>query len=69
MVDEYGVPLREFAKGRSQPDLAELFGVSQSAVSQMIHSTRDIRVVVDAESRFSAVEIRPVGSRRKPKAA
>lgn len=69
MAIEFGVPLRDFAKGRSQPELAVLFDISQSAVSQMINSSRDIRVVTDQKGGFSAVEIRPIGSRKKQLAA
>lgn len=65
MEGEFGVPLKDFIKGKNQPELAYLIGVSQSAVSQMISSKRDIRVLQDAAGKYSAVEIRPVGSRRK----
>jgi transcriptional regulator with XRE-family HTH domain len=65
METEFGVPLRDFAKGRSQPELAELLGVTQSAVSQMLHSTRDIRVRSEGLNKYVAFEIRPIGSRRK----
>lgn len=60
-------PLREFAEGKTQPELAVLLGVSQSAVSQMLSSTRDIRVRGDGLGGYIAFEIRPVGSRRRPK--
>ncbi|MBU6959642.1 Cro/Cl family transcriptional regulator [Pseudomonas sp. CVAP len=69
MTVEYGTPLREFAKGKSQLEVAGVIGVTQSAVSQMILSERDIRVVSKADGGLRAVEIRPVGSRRKPLAA
>ncbi|QEN46586.1 hypothetical protein CLA18_08710 [Pseudomonas protegens] len=64
MEIEFGTPLVEFAKGKTQPELAVLLDVSQSAVSQMINSDRDIRVVVD-QGKVGAFEIRRVGSRRK----
>lgn len=67
MESEFGVPLRDFAKDKSQPDLAELLGVTQSAVSQMLNSSRDIRVRVDEAGECQAVEIRPIGRRRKAK--
>ncbi|MFG0272701.1 helix-turn-helix domain-containing protein [Pseudomonas sp. zjy_14] len=66
MEDSIGVPLREFAQGKTQPQLAELLGVSQSAVSQMLNSSRDIRVRSDGEGGYEFIEIRPIG-RRKPK--
>jgi len=69
MENGIGIPLHEFAAGKTQPELAVLLGVSQSAVSQMLNSRRDIRVRVDARDCCIAFEIRPIGSRRKPKAA
>lgn len=69
MENNIGVPLREFAVGKTQPELAVLLNVSQSAVSQMLSSTRDIWVKTDSAGGCSAIEIRPIGSRRKPKAA
>lgn len=69
MTVEYGIPLREFAKGRSQIEVAELLGVTQGAVSQMMLSERDIRVVRDADGKHSGIEIRRIGSRRKQLAA
>ncbi|WP_082302390.1 Cro/CI family transcriptional regulator [Pseudomonas bananamidigenes] len=69
MENTIGVPLREFAVGKTQPELALLLSVSQSAVSQMLSSKRDIRVKTGPDGSCSAIEIRPIGSRRKPKAA
>ncbi len=69
MNENIGTPLRVFAEGKTQPELAALLGVSQSAVSQMLSSARDIRVRVDETGACSAVEIRPIGLRRKPNAA
>lgn len=69
MTVEYGIPLREFAKGKSQIEVAELLGVTQGAVSQMMLGERDIRVVRDSEGKHSGIEIRRIGSRRKPLAA
>lgn len=68
MNDELGMPLKEFAAGKKQPVIAELLGVTQGAVSQMLNSERDIRVR-KSDDGYQAVEIRPVGSRRKPRAA
>lgn len=64
MKIDFGTPLVEYAKGKTQPELALLLGVSQSAVSQMINSDRDIRIVVGLD-KVGAFEIRRVGSRRK----
>jgi predicted transcriptional regulator len=69
MDEDIGTALRVFAEGKTQPELALMLGVSQSAVSQMLSSDRDIRVRVDEHGACLAVEIRPIGSRRKPKAA
>ncbi|QDH65218.1 Cro/CI family transcriptional regulator [Pseudomonas azotoformans] len=69
MENEIGEPLANFAVGKTQPELAVLLGVSQSAVSQMLNSKRDIRVRMGQEGHCTAVEIRPIGSRRKPRAA
>lgn len=63
--DDFGVPLAEFANGRTQPELAELIGVTQSAVSQMLHSARVIRVRKDEQGTYQAIEIRPVGGRAR----
>lgn len=57
--------LAEFAEGKTQPDLALLFGVTQSAVSQMLKSARDIRVRQLEDGSFQAFEIRPIGGRKK----
>jgi predicted transcriptional regulator len=69
MKIESGLSLREFAKGRSQPEIAELFGITQSAVSQMMRSSRDIRIFAGEEGEIAAMELRPIGSRRKQNAA
>ena len=69
MENSIGVPLRTFAEGKTQPELAALLHVSQSAVSQMLSSTRDIWVKTGPQGACTAVEIRPIGSRRKPAAA
>ena len=65
-MDEFtGQPLADFAKGKSQPELAEIFRVTQSAVSQIMKSGRDIRVRQLPAGGYQAYEIRVVGSRRK----
>jgi transcriptional regulator with XRE-family HTH domain len=68
MEHEIGTPLKHFAEGKTQPELARLLDVSQSAVSQMLSSTRDIRVREEGGD-CKAFEIKPIGSRKKPKAA
>lgn len=69
MTVEYGVPLREFAKGKSQVEVAELLGVTQGAISQMMLSGRDVRVVSGSDGKPEGFEIRRIGSRRKALAA
>lgn len=66
-MNEFGTSLRDFAQEKTQPQLAELLGVSQSAVSQMLNSERDIRVCSDGQGGYEFIEIRPVGRKRKPK--
>lgn len=53
--------LKDFLEGRSQPEAAMLLGVTQSAVSQMLSSGRDIRVEESPEGGFRAFEIKPIG--------
>lgn len=65
MTEDIGVPLKEFAKGRTQPEMAAALGVTQSAVSQMVHSARDIRVREIGQGRYEAFEIKPIGGRKK----
>lgn len=69
MNDELGQPLKEFAAGKKQPVIADLLGVTQGAVSQMLNSDRDIRVRQCEGGGYQALEIRPVGARRKRQAA
>jgi len=65
-MDEFtGQTLAAFAEGKTQPELALLIGVTQSAISQMIKSGRDIRVRQLPNGNWQAYEIRPVGSRRR----
>lgn len=55
------VPLKVFAQGRSQGEVATLIGVTQGSVSQMINSDRDLWVRALPDGSFMAYEIRPVG--------
>ncbi|BBP81150.1 hypothetical protein PHLH8_07920 [Pseudomonas sp. Pc102] len=64
MEDDFGIPLVDFAQGKKQPEMAKLLGVTQSAVSQMINSNREIRVRKKAGGGYEPIEIRLVGRRR-----
>lgn len=64
-----GVPLREFAKGKKQAELVELLGISQGAISQMLNSTRDIRIRTLPDGKVEALEIRPIGRKSGKNAA
>jgi len=64
-----GVPLREFAKGKKQAELVELLGISQGSISQMLNSTRDIRIRILQDGNVEAIEIRPVGRKSRKNAA
>lgn len=66
-MNEFGMTLRDFAQGKTQPQLAELIGVSQGAVSQMLNSSRDIRAISDGYGGYEFIEIRPIGGRKKLK--
>ncbi len=69
MSIQFGTPLREYVMGKSQVEVAEELGVTQGAISQMLLSKRDVRVVVDGEGKAEGYELRRVGSRRKQMAA
>lgn len=61
----FEMTLSEFAQGKTQPQLAEMLGVSQGAVSQMLNSTRDIRVESDGQGGHEFIEIRRIGRKHK----
>lgn len=69
MSIHFGTPLREYVKGKSQVEVAETLGVTQGAISQMLLSGRDVRVVFDRNGKAEGYELRRIGSRRKPLAA
>lgn len=59
------IPLREFAKDKTQAAAAKKIGVTQSALSQMLRSDRQIFVRTDSRGRvLGAYEIRPIGSKK-----
>lgn len=64
MNDYLGAPLKDFAKGRTQPQIAELLGITQGAVSQMLNSSRDIRIRDCGDGSYQALEIKPIGRSR-----
>ncbi|WP_341707765.1 Cro/CI family transcriptional regulator [Halopseudomonas sp.] len=55
------IPLKDFAAGRSQEQIAVALGVTQGSVSQMLKSKRNIWVRALAGGRFQAYELKPVG--------
>ncbi|MBH8578765.1 Cro/CI family transcriptional regulator [Bisbaumannia pacifica] len=56
------IPLTEFLKGRSQKEVADKIGVTQSRVSQMLRSEKKVFVRVSSDGRvLGAFEKRPVG--------
>jgi predicted transcriptional regulator len=61
MSDDIGVPLKTFCSGRTQSQVARLLGVTQGSISQMINSSRDIRVQQLSEDVYQAVELVTVG--------
>lgn len=69
MSIQFGTPLREYVAGKSQVKVAEQLGVTQGAISQMLLSGRDVRVVIDGSGKAEGYELRRVGSRRKQMAA
>jgi hypothetical protein len=59
------VPLAEFAKGKTQQEVGDFIGCSQSAVHQMLNSDRKIFVVPDAKSIADRMfEIKKPGSKK-----
>lgn len=58
------ISLKEYLLDHSQTQAAELMNVGQSAVSQMVASDRDIRLVfADDGSLMHSYERKPVGRR------
>ena len=55
------IPLNEFVRDHGQKKVAEMMGVTQSAVSQMLRAGRNVVVDVDACGGFvEAREIRVI---------
>ena len=55
------IPLNEFVRDHGQKKVAEMMGVTQSAVSQMLRSGRNVVVDIDACGGFvEAREIRVI---------
>lgn len=69
MKGDLGVSLAAFIKGKSQAEVAEMIGVTQGAVSQMLRSRRDIRIRGNSKDGYEAFEIRVVGARQARQAA
>ena len=58
------ISLSEYAKNKSQAEVAREIGVSREAVSQMLVSEREIYVGLDEKGAVSAWERRPVPARK-----
>ena len=52
------IPISEFLKDRTQAEAAALLGCTQSAVSQMVRSGRDIRIETSQDGSYSYFEIK-----------
>lgn len=62
--------LTEFLETQgTQKSLADALGVQQSAVSQMFRSGRNIEIIVHADGKIEANEIRPVPARPRNQSA
>ena len=61
------IPLSEFVKDHGQKRVAEMMGVTQSAVSQMLRSGRT--VVVDVDQFGGFIEAREIRVIKGPAAA
>lgn len=61
--------LSKFLLDKTQAEVAQIIGVTQGAVSQMVRSGRDIWIRVNADGSHEAVEITSVGRRSNSKAA
>tara|TARA_R100001230_G_scaffold3259_1_gene1000 strand:- start:1 stop:213 length:213 start_codon:yes stop_codon:yes gene_type:complete len=55
------IPLKDFAAGRSQEQIAVALGVTQGSVSQMLKSKRKIWVRALTDGRYQAYELKLVG--------
>jgi predicted transcriptional regulator len=58
------IPLSEFVAEHGQKITANLLGVTQGAVWQMLNSSRSITVVKSPDGDISAYEKKPVGKQR-----
>lgn len=59
--------LKEFCEDRTQQDVADLFGLTQGRISQMLRSGRDFRVNEKEDGTVEWFEVRR--PRNTPKAA
>lgn len=67
MID---ISLKEFLRDHSQIEAAQLLGIGQSAVSQMVSADRDVRLVLDDHGNLlESYERKPVGRRAIENAA
>lgn len=56
------ITLHQFLEQHTQKEAAEGMGVNQSAVSQMVKSGRDVRLLINASGAIeSSYEFKPIG--------
>lgn len=64
------IPLSQYLEEHgTQTVLAAALGVNQSAISQMVRSSRSIEITIHDDGRLEANEIRPIPARPKKSAA
>jgi predicted transcriptional regulator len=57
-VIEKTVSLKEFCKGRTQSEVAEILGRTQGAVFQMLRDKRHVFITSHLDGTFTAYEIK-----------
>ena len=58
------IPLEIFREGKTQTEVAQVLGCSQSAVSQMLSAKREVYIIQNADGSFDHFEKKPVGKRK-----
>lgn len=56
------IKLRQYLQTHSQKEAADALGVNQSAISQMVKSGRDVRLILDKTGAVTeSFELKPIG--------